>query len=58
MAKRRKPVDVVKIDKIAGKVITEQPPLCYNAKTPYCRKDLCGRWFEQCESEERHDHVG
>jgi hypothetical protein len=58
MAKRRKPVDVIEIDRAASKVKTEQPPPCYNGKTSYCRKDLCGKWFEGCESEECHDHTG
>ena len=59
MARKRKPVDVIKIDKAASKVKTEQPPPCYSNKTEYCREDLCGRWFATCETEEQeHDHAG
>ena len=51
MAKRRK----VKIEKIivdkstTPKKEVDNKPSCYNGKKVYCRKDICGEYFDSCE---------
>ena len=55
---KRKPVEVIKLDKKASQVKIEQPPSCYKNKEPYCRPEFCGEWFEKCGTEEEDDHPG
>jgi len=53
---RRKPVPKIEVEESVDLNET-QPPTCYNQKCSFCRKDLCGDWFESCE-EGRDDHAG
>ncbi len=51
MAKRRKKiVDKIEVDKsvIKEKVSDNKPP-CYGEKEKYCRKDICGEYFDSCK---------
>jgi len=47
--KKRKPVDVIKVDEASKKIKIKQPPSCYNMKQPFCKKNLCGEWFMNCK---------
>ena len=47
MAKKRK--NFKPIENVDSSVeVAEAPPKCYGGKAEYCRKDLCGKWFETC----------
>lgn len=54
---KRKPVPKIEVEEISSEVKSDQPPSCYNARQSFCRKDLCGDWYESCE-EVAHDHAG
>jgi len=37
-----KEIDLSRLDDV------DDCPKCYNEKNEYCRKDLCGEWFNSC----------
>jgi hypothetical protein len=47
MTKKRKKVEKLKYTKLDKS--QEACPVCFGNKHPYCRKDLCGKWFEGCK---------
>lgn len=48
MTKKRKKVE--KLEYIELDKDQDVCPECFGYKKPYCRKDLCGKWFEECKS--------
>lgn len=43
--KKREPLgEVVKNVKIE-----ESPPECFGNKEEFCKRELCGRWFDSCQ---------
>ncbi|HUV59105.1 MAG TPA: hypothetical protein VMW09_03230 [Desulfatiglandales bacterium] len=46
MAKKRKEVD--KINIVVEVTEEEAKPKCFGNKESYCRKELCGKWFDMC----------
>ena len=44
--KARKPLGVV----VKDVKVEEQPPKCYGNKEEFCKRELCGKWFETCVS--------
>jgi hypothetical protein len=55
--KRKKGADVIILEKeIDLSTISEDlQPACYNKKEPYCRKEICDKWFDSCKAESLMD---
>lgn len=53
MSKKRKPVEKIKYTKLDKS--QEACPECLGDKQPYCRRDLCGEWFDKCQAKEKED---
>jgi hypothetical protein len=45
---KRKPVEAIVLDETLTAVNMVQAPVCYGTKESYCRRELCGDWFEKC----------
>ena len=48
MAKKRKNFEPI-AEVLTGLEIEEKPPECYGGKAPFCKPELCGKWFESCK---------
>ena len=50
-AKKKRNKDKIVIgSKIEVETNNNTKPKCYNNKEKYCRKELCGKWYESCKS--------
>lgn len=49
--KRKVNTDKISVINIFSTNIKEPKPTCFNSKQDYCRKELCGEWFEKCKKE-------
>lgn len=42
--KKREPLGEI----VEGVEVKESPPKCYGQKEAFCRRELCGQWFDSC----------
>lgn len=48
--KKRKPIKRIELEKGENSKVKEnQRPSCFNTKRNYCRRDLCGEWYDKCQ---------